>query len=137
MKSDKVDYAAKVAPRLTLLTAEIDSPAEKVEITRVGSFEKSIKPISREIARRLLAYAKVVCPKDTKAAKEVVKTMVTEAYSFTEKIKRLKSELVALKGSNTSTPTSWQLETTSQEIIDLKTRLDAIQVKYESVETEI
>ena len=47
------------------------------------------------------------------------------------------SQLVALKGSNISAPTSLQLETTRQEIIDLKTRLDAIQVKHESKENEI
>ncbi|KAM2717434.1 hypothetical protein EV1_029462 [Malus domestica] len=53
--------------------------------------------------------------KDTKAAKEVAKTMATEAYSFAEKIKRLKSEL----------------------IVDLKTWLDTIQVKHESAVKEI
>ena len=42
-----------------------------------------------------------------------------------------------MKGSNISAPTSLQLETAHQEIVDLKTRLDAIQVKYESAEKEI
>ena len=46
-------------------------------------------------------------------------------------------ELVALKGSNIFAPTSLQLEAAHQEIMDLKTRLDAIQVKYESAEKEI
>ena len=63
--------------------------------------------------------------------------METEAYSSTEKIKKLEFVIVALKGSNISTPTSLQLETTCIEIIDLKTRLEAIQVKYESVMKEI
>ncbi|KAM1538063.1 hypothetical protein ACFX10_003018 [Malus domestica] len=75
--------------------------------------------------------------KDTKAAKEVAKTMEAKAYSSTKKIKRLKSELVALKGFNISTPISLQLKTTCQKIIDLKTKLDAIQVTYESTEKEI
>ncbi|KAB2597434.1 hypothetical protein D8674_000354 [Pyrus ussuriensis x Pyrus communis] len=48
------------------------------------------------------------------------------------KIKRLECELVVLKRSNFSAPISLQLETARQEIIDLKTRLDVIQVKYES-----
>ncbi|XP_070679128.1 uncharacterized protein [Malus domestica] len=74
---------------------------------------------------------------DTKAAKEVEKTMAAEAYSTAEKIKRLESELVALKGSNIFTPISLQLETVRKEIVDLKTRLDVIQVKYESAEKEI
>ena len=63
--------------------------------------------------------------------------MVAEAYSSSEEIKRLNSELVALKGSNISAPTSLQLETACQEIVVLKTRLNAIQVKYESIEKEI
>ncbi|KAM1375049.1 hypothetical protein ACFX2I_025536 [Malus domestica] len=53
------------------------------------------------------------------------------------KIKMLEFELVALKGSNIFTPTSLQLENACQEIIDLKTRLNAIHVKYESAEKEI
>ncbi|KAM2057971.1 hypothetical protein ACFX16_030601 [Malus domestica] len=36
-----------------------------------------------------------------------------------------------------SAPTYLQLETTRQEIVDLNTRLDAIQVKYESAKKEI
>ena len=40
------------------------------------------------------------------------------------------SELVALKGSHMSAPTPLQLETVRQKIVDLKTRLDAIQVKH-------
>ena len=42
--------------------------------------------------------------KDTKAAKEVAKTMAAEAYSTTKKIKRLESKLVALKESNVFAP---------------------------------
>ena len=49
----------------------------------------------------------------------------------------MESELVVLKGSNISAPTSLQLETARQEIVDLKTRLDAIQVKYKNAEKEI
>ncbi|KAM1504334.1 hypothetical protein ACFXTO_000464 [Malus domestica] len=63
--------------------------------------------------------------------------MAAEAYSSVEEIKRLDSELVSLKGSNISTPISLQLETARHEIVDLKTRLDAIQVKYESAKKEI
>ncbi|KAM1680317.1 hypothetical protein ACFX2K_038008 [Malus domestica] len=63
--------------------------------------------------------------------------MAAEAYSSAEKIKKLESELATLKESNTSAPTSLQLEAARQEIMNLKTRLDAIQVKYESAEKEI
>ena len=44
--------------------------------------------------------------KDTKAAKEVAKTMAAEAYSLAEKVKKLEYELAALKGSNIYAPTS-------------------------------
>ncbi|KAM1094121.1 hypothetical protein ACFX2B_009042 [Malus domestica] len=75
--------------------------------------------------------------KDTKAANEVARTVVTEAYSLVEKVKMLESKLAALKGSNISTHTFLQLEIAHQEIVDLKTRLDVIQVKYENAEKEI
>ncbi|KAM2411598.1 hypothetical protein ACFXTH_029938 [Malus domestica] len=74
---------------------------------------------------------------DTKAAKKMAKTKTAEAYSYAERIRKLESELIALKWSNISAPTSLKLETACQEIVDLKTRLDAIQVKYESAEKEI
>ncbi|KAM2489945.1 hypothetical protein PS1_046875 [Malus domestica] len=74
---------------------------------------------------------------DTKAAKEMARTMAAKAYFSVEKIKKLESELADLKESNTSAPTSLQLEAARQEIMDLKTRLDAIQIKYESAEKEI
>ncbi|KAM1807243.1 hypothetical protein ACFX11_030288 [Malus domestica] len=74
---------------------------------------------------------------DTKVAKEMARTMAAKAYSSVEKIKKLEFELAILKGSNTSAPTSLQLEAARQEIVDLKTRLVAIQVKYESAEKEI
>ncbi|KAM1529538.1 hypothetical protein ACFX1Z_018732 [Malus domestica] len=74
---------------------------------------------------------------DTKAAIGVAKTMAVEAYSSAKKIKRLEYELAALKGSNISAPTSLRLETACQEIMDLKTRLDEIEVKYESAKKEI
>ncbi|KAM2695618.1 hypothetical protein EV1_040098 [Malus domestica] len=64
-------------------------------------------------------------------------TMAAEAYSSAKKIKKLKYELVALKRSNIFAPTFLQLETVHKEIVELKTRLDAIQVKYDSVEKEI
>ena len=49
----------------------------------------------------------------------------------------MESELAALKRSNASAPTSLQLETACHEIANLKARLDATQVKYESAEKEI
>ncbi|KAM1053769.1 hypothetical protein ACFX2I_001182 [Malus domestica] len=48
MKSDKMDSAAKVAPRPNPPAAETDSPAGKEETARVGSCEKSTKPASGE-----------------------------------------------------------------------------------------
>ncbi|KAM2105422.1 hypothetical protein ACFX1R_015930 [Malus domestica] len=41
MKSDKVNSAAKMAPRPISSAAEIDSPARKEETACVGSCEKS------------------------------------------------------------------------------------------------
>ncbi|KAM1801357.1 hypothetical protein ACFX11_032977 [Malus domestica] len=63
--------------------------------------------------------------------------MAAEAYSSAKKIKRLESKLVILKGSSISAPTSQQLEITRQEIVDLKTRLDAIQASIGEVVGEI
>ena len=85
----------------------------------------------------LAAESMVLDQEDTKAAKEMARSMAAEAYSSTEKVKKLESELAALKRSNISAPTSLQLETARQEITNLKARLDATQVKYESVEKEI
>ena len=85
----------------------------------------------------LAAESMLFDQEDTKVAKEMAKTMVAEAYFSAEKIKRLESKLVALKGFNISTSISLQLETARQEIVDLKARLDVIQVKYESANNEI
>ena len=85
----------------------------------------------------LAAESMVHDQEDTKAAKEMARSMAAEAYSSTEKVKKLESELAALKRSNIAAPTSLQLETARQEITNLKARLDATQVKYESAEKEI
>ena len=79
----------------------------------------------------------VLDQEDIKAAQEVARSMAAEAFSSTKKVKNLESELAALKGSNVSAPTSLQLETARHEIANLKARLDATQVKYESAEKEI
>ncbi|KAM1801359.1 hypothetical protein ACFX11_032978 [Malus domestica] len=50
MKNDKVDFAAKVVPRLIPFAAEIGSLAEKEETTRLGSYEKSTKYVFGEAA---------------------------------------------------------------------------------------
>ena len=50
MKSNKVDFAAKVAPMHIPLAAEIGSPAEKEKTAYMGSCEKSTKLVSREAA---------------------------------------------------------------------------------------
>ncbi|KAM1119371.1 hypothetical protein ACFX2B_042967 [Malus domestica] len=50
MNSDKVDSAAKVAPRPTPFAAETNSPTRKNETARVSSCEKSIKPASGKAA---------------------------------------------------------------------------------------
>ncbi|KAM1578607.1 hypothetical protein PS2_040236 [Malus domestica] len=47
------------------------------------------------------------------------------------------SELVALKGSHMSAPTHLQLGTVRQKIVDLKTRLDAIQASIGEVVGEV
>ena len=54
----------------------------------------------------LVAESMLLDQEDTKAAKEVARTMVAKAYSSTEKVKKLESELATLKGSNISAPTS-------------------------------
>ncbi|KAM1241592.1 hypothetical protein ACFX2J_046776 [Malus domestica] len=85
----------------------------------------------------LAAKSMLINQENTKATKGVAKTMAAEAYSSVEKTKRLESKLAALKGSTISALTSLQLETACQKIMDLKTRLDAIQVKYEIAKNEI
>ncbi|KAB2605672.1 hypothetical protein D8674_005389 [Pyrus ussuriensis x Pyrus communis] len=102
MKSDKVGSAAEVALRPTFSAAETDSPIGKEETARVGSREKSTKPTSRE-AIEICVLLKPDLLEDmdscaNKAAKDVVKPMVAEDYSLSEEIKRLDSELLALKG---------------------------------------
>ncbi|KAM1396579.1 hypothetical protein ACFX2I_014257 [Malus domestica] len=188
MKSDKVDSTAKVVPRPIHHAVENGLPAEKDEAARVGSCQKSTKPVSTSVeictllklhlledmdacAKLVDGVRRVVCPssfakhttqyrriallaimqktmiltaesmildqEDTKAAKDMTMTMAGKAYSSAEKIKKLDAKIVALKGSDISAPTYFPLETTRQEIVDLKNRLDAIQVKYESAEKEI
>ncbi|KAM1185201.1 hypothetical protein ACFX2G_014830 [Malus domestica] len=85
----------------------------------------------------LAAESMFLDQENTKAAKEVARTVAAEAYSSAEKVKKLESELPALKGCNISAPTFLQLETARQENMDLKTMLGTIQVKYESAENEI
>ncbi|KAM1845080.1 hypothetical protein ACFX13_019414 [Malus domestica] len=85
----------------------------------------------------LIAKSMLLNQEDTKASKKMAKTMAVEAYSSAEKIKRLEFEFIILKGSNISAPISLQLETALQNIVDLKSRLDVVQVKYESAEKEI
>ena len=48
IKSNKMNYVSKVAPRPTSSATETDSPAGKEEIACIGSCEKSTKPVSRE-----------------------------------------------------------------------------------------
>ncbi|KAB2635293.1 hypothetical protein D8674_025827 [Pyrus ussuriensis x Pyrus communis] len=105
MKSDKVDFAAKVALRPTPSAAETDSPVGKEETTHVGSFEKSIKPASRKAAE-ICVFLKPDLLEDMDICAKLV-----------DGVKKL--------------------ETACQEIVVLKTRLDAIRVKYESAEKEI
>ncbi|KAM2403337.1 hypothetical protein ACFX1X_031107 [Malus domestica] len=50
IKSNKVDFAAKVVPKYIPLVAETDSPTKKKKPTRVGNFEKYTKPLSRVVA---------------------------------------------------------------------------------------
>ncbi|KAB2630928.1 hypothetical protein D8674_008447 [Pyrus ussuriensis x Pyrus communis] len=147
MKSDKVDFTAKMVPKPIPLAAEICSPAEKDETARVGSCEKSTKFVSGEAAdicvllkpyllEDIDAYTKLVDDvrgktvilaaesmflnqEDTKAANKMAKTMAAEAYSSVKMIKRLESELVILKRSNISASTFLQLETARQEIIQV------------------
>ncbi|KAM2747218.1 hypothetical protein PS2_022720 [Malus domestica] len=163
MKNDKVDFAAKVAPKSSPIAAETDSPAEKNVTGRAGSCEKSTKFVSKEAAeiyallrldllkdmdvcakfvdgvkgvvgtssfvkhmtedRRiallvmmqkiaiLVAKSMLLDQEDTKAAKEVVRTMAAEAYSSAKRVKKLEFEVAVLKGSNIFALTSLQLET--------------------------
>lgn len=50
MKRDKVDFATKVVPRPIPLAAETHSPVAKEETARMGSREKSAKPVFGEVA---------------------------------------------------------------------------------------
>ncbi|KAM2748735.1 hypothetical protein EV2_027724 [Malus domestica] len=129
MKSDKVDSATKVAPRPIPYAAKTDSPAGNEETARVGSCKKSTKPASGEAAEiyvplkpyllktwTLVPSLLMASKKYSKAVKETTNTMAD-------------FELVALKGSHMSTLTFLQLETARQKIVDLKTRLDVIQIQ--------
>ena len=62
IKSNKVDYVAKVAPRPTPPTVETDSPIGKEETTLVGSCEKSTKPVSGELLRSV-CFLNQICLK--------------------------------------------------------------------------
>ncbi|KAM2748736.1 hypothetical protein EV2_027724 [Malus domestica] len=118
MKSDKVDSATKVAPRPIPYAAKTDSPAGNEETARVGSCKKSTKPASGEAAEIYVPLKPYLLKTWTysKAVKETTNTMAD-------------FELVALKGSHMSTLTFLQLETARQKIVDLKTRLDVIQIQ--------
>ncbi|KAM0989655.1 hypothetical protein ACFX2A_013703 [Malus domestica] len=114
------------------------------EVVCPSSFAKHITQHRRTALLAMLQKTEILAAESmllnqakTKAAKEMATIMATDAYSFAKKIKMLESELVTLKGSNIFALTSLQLETACQEIVDLKTRFDAIQVKYESVLKEI
>ncbi|KAM1888033.1 hypothetical protein ACFX13_046204 [Malus domestica] len=114
IKSNEMDSIAKVAPRPTSSATKTDSPAGKEEAACKCSCEKSTKPASKE-ADEICVLLKLdllevmdACAKYSKATKEVAKTMAAEAYSSTEEIKRLDSELIALKRSNISAPTQIQ-----------------------------
>ncbi|KAM1826845.1 hypothetical protein ACFX13_026152 [Malus domestica] len=85
----------------------------------------------------LEAESMLLDQEDTKVTKKVARTVAAEAYSSAKKVKKLEYELAALNGSNISALTFLQLETACQKIVDLKTRLDAIQVQYESEKKEI
>ena len=54
----------------------------------------------------LAAESMLIDQGDTKASKKVATTIAAKTYSSTEKIKGLEFKLIALKGSNISTPTS-------------------------------
>ncbi|KAB2623412.1 S2-RNase [Pyrus ussuriensis x Pyrus communis] len=131
MKGDKVDSTAKVATR----------HVEKEETARVGSCEKSTKPIFRKVAE-ICTFFKPDLLEDMDACAKLVDSVKgvicpryqscqgnnkAEAYSFVKKIKRLEFELVALKGSNIFAHISLQLETARQEIIqDLECELSKL-----------
>lgn len=74
---------------------------------------------------------------EAKAVKEMELLMVAKTHSIVEKIKELQCKLAVLKGLDVSAPISLQLETTHQEIVDLKPRLDTIYKKYDDAENEI
>ena len=141
--------AAEICALLRLnLLEDMDACAKFVDgVKRIigpGSFVKHTPEYRRAALLTMMqktailaAESMVLDQEDIKAAQEVAKSMAAEAYSSTEKVKNLESELAALKGSNVSASTSLQLETARHEIANLKARLDATQVKYESAEKEI
>ncbi|KAM1121518.1 hypothetical protein ACFX19_003232 [Malus domestica] len=78
MKSDKMDFATKVAPKPTPQAAEIDYSVEKKETARVDSREQSTKPVFGEAAE-ICALLRIdmlkdmdVCAKFVDAVKGVV-----------------------------------------------------------------
>ncbi|KAM1578594.1 hypothetical protein ACFX1Z_040131 [Malus domestica] len=123
IKINKVPLPAKVVPKSVPSAAEVNSSTKKKETACADSREKSTKSVFGEATKIcsllkpdlledmdktiiMVADSMLLNQEDIKAAKKVARTMAVEVYSSTEKIKKLKSELAALKGSNISAPTS-------------------------------
>ncbi|KAB2608578.1 paramyosin-like [Pyrus ussuriensis x Pyrus communis] len=105
---------------------------DKLVITLISSNEKKdeaarselMTPVMLKVVRTIVdridqrrAESMLLNQNNTEAAKEMTKIMAAEASSSVSLIKRLKSELITLKGSNISAPTSLELQTARQKII--------------------
>ena len=71
-----------------------------------------------------------------KHAKKAEVKLTAQLRSDVEKIEKLEFELIVWKGSNVSAPTSVQLATVHQEVVDLKGKLSSTQAMLEATNKE-
>ncbi|KAM1156450.1 hypothetical protein ACFX2B_026954 [Malus domestica] len=152
MKSDKVPLFAKVAPKTASSAAATNSSADKNEVSRSGRLEESAKAVSGAAANTCallkpdLLEDMDVCAKFVDGVKEIVGPSLfakhtpeyrkTALLAMMQKSTILAAESMFLDQEDTKAAKE-MLEAACQEIMDLKTRLDAIQIKYESAEKEV
>ncbi|KAB2608933.1 hypothetical protein D8674_012101 [Pyrus ussuriensis x Pyrus communis] len=143
IKSEKVPLPAKVAPKLIPSAVKTDSFTEKKETARAGNHEKSTKSAFREVAE-ICVLLKPDLLKDIDVCAKFVDGVkgVVGPSSFVKHMTRYKRIVLLAMMQKTmileaesmlldqeDTKAAKKLETACQEIVDLKTMLDAIQVK--------
>lgn len=109
-----------------------DSFTERHAYSRMSSLLTTMQNTLILVVESMLVYQDVV-----KATKEVKAMLTAQLSSTTEKIDKLKSELVVLKRSDVYAPTIVQLETIHQEVGSLKAKLSTIGAMLKAAEKEV